>query len=158
MVTVPAVITVPDVDLPPPIRLIPEMEMLDPDQLQVPAGTVTVSPGLAALIAVITSFAEQEAACRVAALAAVAPRRPLRRTTEENHFIDTVMGEFPLKKFMLGFCSWCPATCEKSMHGGATCSHEGTFRPWHVRHEPVGSSATPRPYCSQSSETLACVP
>ena len=54
MVTEPEVITVPEFDLPVPIKLIPEIES-PVDQVQVPAGTKTVPPVLTWLTALWTS-------------------------------------------------------------------------------------------------------
>src|SRR5712691_297310 len=68
IVTVPAVITVPVADLPAPTNFFPEIES-PPDQLHVPAGTWTVSPGPADAMADATFACEQEAALIVAACA-----------------------------------------------------------------------------------------
>jgi hypothetical protein len=61
-----------------------------PDQEQLPAGTVTVSPDEAELIALFTSFWEQLAAF----VCASAPMRAVKRSMNENHFASMAMGEF----------------------------------------------------------------
>jgi hypothetical protein len=59
---------VPLVELPAPTNCTPETEM-PPDQLQVPPGTLTVSPALAAASADATSVREHDNAFSVAAAA-----------------------------------------------------------------------------------------
>jgi hypothetical protein len=81
--TVPPVITVPVADLPAPTNLIPEIE--SPDQLQVPAGTWTVSPGPADAIADATLACEQEAALIVAACAGATHAKT---NTTADHFMN----------------------------------------------------------------------
>src|SRR5262249_44868791 len=63
----PDMITVPDGELPAPIRLIPDSETVV--QLQFPAGTTTVSPGEAAFTVFWTSVCEQDGALMVLACA-----------------------------------------------------------------------------------------
>ena len=77
----PPVITVPEVELPAPIRDIPDSVIVV--QLHVPAGTVTVEPAGAELIAFCTSVWEHDAAFIVAALSGctlIAARKILAST------------------------------------------------------------------------------
>jgi hypothetical protein len=83
--TKPAVITVPDVELPAPMSCIPVNET-PPDQLHVPAGTWTVSPGFADAIADKTFARVHEAALIVAAPVGATHANTNTRTTA-NHFM-----------------------------------------------------------------------
>jgi hypothetical protein len=78
--------TVPDVELPAPMSWMPVKE-IPPDQLHVPAGTWTVSPGLADATADATLACEQEAALRVAARAGLTDAKTKRLT---SHFMTAL--------------------------------------------------------------------